>query len=71
MKYTKKDEGRKQEIITDSKYSPELHRTVWRRDYARLIHSPSFRRLQGKSQLFPAVESDFFRNRLILQRQIF
>lgn len=36
----------------------------WRRDYARLIHSPSFRRLQGKTQVFPGRESDFFRNRL-------
>lgn len=43
---------------------PELYREDWRRDYARLIHSPSFRRLQGKTQLFPGVESDFFRNRL-------
>lgn len=34
------------------------------RDYARLIHSPAFRRLQGKIQLFPGIESDFFRNRL-------
>ena len=29
-----------------------------------MIHSPSFRRLQGKSQLFPEQETDFFRNRL-------
>lgn len=43
---------------------PEPYREDWRRDYARLIHSPSFRRLQGKTQLFPGVESDFFRNRL-------
>ena len=42
----------------------EPYRTPWRRDYARLIHSPAFRRLQGKTQLFPAHESDFFRNRL-------
>lgn len=35
-----------------------------RRDYARVIHCPSFRRLQGKTQLFPGHESDFFRNRL-------
>ncbi len=42
----------------------EPYRDDWRRDYARLIHSPSFRRLQGKTQLFPGVESDFFRNRL-------
>lgn len=39
-------------------------RTPYRRDYARLLHSPSFRRLQGKTQLFPGSESDFFRNRL-------
>jgi dGTPase len=43
---------------------PEPYRSDWRRDYARLIHSPSFRRLQGKTQLFPGLESDFFRNRL-------
>lgn len=39
-------------------------RSPYRRDYARLIHSPSFRRLQGKTQLYPGHESDFFRNRL-------
>lgn len=40
------------------------YRSEYRRDYARLIHSPSFRRLQGKTQLFPGSETDFFRNRL-------
>ncbi|MEM0999608.1 MAG: dGTP triphosphohydrolase [Bacteroidota bacterium] len=35
-----------------------------RRDYARILHSPCFRRLQGKTQVFPNHESDFFRNRL-------
>lgn len=40
------------------------YRSPYRRDYARLIHSPSFRRLQGKTQLYPGIESDFFRNRL-------
>ncbi len=40
------------------------YRSPWRRDYARLIHSPSFRRLQGKTQVFPGNESDFYRNRL-------
>jgi len=39
-------------------------RSPFRRDYARLIHSPAFRRLQGKTQLFAGLESDFFRNRL-------
>jgi dGTPase len=40
----------------------------WRRhisiDWARIVHSPCFRRLQGKTQVFPGHESDFFRNRL-------
>ena len=40
------------------------YRSNFRRDFARLIHSPAFRRLQGKTQLFPGHESDFFRNRL-------
>lgn len=39
-------------------------RSAFRRDYGRLLHSASFRRLQGKTQLFPGHESDFFRNRL-------
>lgn len=39
-------------------------RDPFRRDLARLVHSPAFRRLQGKTQLFPANENDFFRNRL-------
>jgi len=44
------------------------HEPPWRspfwRDRARLIHSAAFRRLQGKTQLFAGLESDFFRNRL-------
>ncbi len=44
--------------------NPEPYRTNFRRDYARIIHSPAFRRLQRKTQLFPGDESDFFRNRL-------
>lgn len=39
-------------------------RTDFRRDLARLIHCPAFRRLQGKTQLFPSDENVFFRNRL-------
>jgi len=39
-------------------------RSSFYRDYARILHSPSFRRLQGKTPLFPGLESDFFRNRL-------
>ena len=33
-------------------------------DCTRLLQAPSFRRLQGKMQLYPGRESDFFRNRL-------
>lgn len=43
---------------------PEDYRSETRRDSARLTHSPAFRRLQGKTQLFPGIESDYFRNRL-------
>src|SRR5260221_13237819 len=43
---------------------PSPYRPESRRDYARLLHSSAFRRLQGKTQLFPGSESDFFRNRL-------
>lgn len=42
----------------------EPGRKPFRKDYARLLHAPAFRRLQGKTQLFPGAESDFFRNRL-------
>lgn len=60
------NEGDKKRLFEDSSQSlePESYRTEWRRDIARLLHSPSFRRLQGKTQLFPTQESDFFRNRL-------
>ncbi|MFT7776012.1 dGTP triphosphohydrolase [Roseateles sp.] len=42
----------------------EEGRDPFQKDYARLLHAPAFRRLQGKTQLFPGAESDFFRNRL-------
>lgn len=57
--YSALDHGR---IVQTS--NPENYRDEWRRDYARLIHSASFRRLQGKTQVFPGHEGDFFRNRL-------
>lgn len=40
------------------------YRSAYRRDYARVLHSASFRRLEHKTQLFPGNESDYFRNRL-------
>ena len=51
-------------VALEGTSEPEPYRTQWRRDYARIIHSAAFRRLQGKTQLFPGHESDFFRNRL-------
>ena len=64
MHYSAKDAQRLKPIKKDQRFSVETYRTPWRRDCGRLIHSPSFRRLQGKSQLFPQQEIDFFRNRL-------
>lgn len=64
MYYSAGDRLRLKQIATDPHFPIEPYRTDWRRDYARIIHSSSFRRLQGKSQLFPGRESDFFRNRL-------
>ena len=63
--YRKSDEERVVPTVSSTSRLPsEPYRTSWRRDYARLIHSAAFRRLQGKTQLFPNSESDFFRNRL-------
>ena len=60
--YSPSDRAREAGVIEHGE--PEPHRSPWRRDYARLIHSSAFRRLQGKTQVFPGHESDFFRNRL-------
>ena len=57
--YTPADRTREYQVEDGPPY-----RSAFRRDYARLLHSPAFRRLQGKTQLFPSVEHDFFRNRL-------
>ncbi|MGE0651472.1 MAG: deoxyguanosinetriphosphate triphosphohydrolase family protein [Alphaproteobacteria bacterium] len=62
--YRANDKKRLVKIKRRKGTTPEPYRSVWRRDYARLIHSAAFRRLQGKTQLFPNHESDFFRNRL-------
>ncbi len=39
-------------------------RTVYDVDYARIVHSGSFRRLQGKTQILNLGDGDFYRNRL-------
>jgi dGTPase len=46
---------------------PEIkddYRTAFQRDRARIIHSKSFRRLKGKTQVFVAHYGDHYRNRL-------
>lgn len=62
--YTKSDFEREGKVSQHSQEHNSDYRSEFRRDYARLIHSAAFRRLQGKTQLFPGTESDFFRNRL-------
>ena len=57
--YTASDLAREAAVEKEPEY-----RGAFRRDYARVLHCPAFRRLQGKTQLFPSVEHDFFRNRL-------
>lgn len=59
--YSESDAERVAGIV---KPNVEPYRSPWRRDIARLIHCPAFRRLQGKTQVFPGGDSDFFRNRL-------
>jgi len=62
--YSKSDEWRFIELGKKENLPKESYRSYLRRDYARILHSGAFRRLQGKTQLFPGDESDFFRNRL-------
>lgn len=50
------------EPSTNSMFSDE--REAYERDYARLIQSPAFRRMQGKSQVFGAGTGDYYRTRL-------
>lgn len=47
--------------IEESRYRPD---GPFQRDYARIMYSSSFRRLQGKMQLLGIRNDQFFRNRL-------
>ena len=44
--------------------SEENLRDVFQRDYARILYSSSFRRLQGKMQILGINPTAFYRNRL-------
>lgn len=57
-------EGDRERQVSESNLEPVSFRPEFRRDYGRIIHSASFRRQQGKTQVFPGAESDFFRTRL-------
>jgi dGTPase len=46
------------------KQQPEDRRSSFDVDYARIVHSGSFRRLQGKTQILNLGDSDFYRTRL-------
>ena len=48
----------------DKKRENDDTRDGFQKDYGRLIHSPAFRRLQGKSQVFGAGSGDYYRTRL-------
>lgn len=53
-----------QQRIFEPGKRPTDIRDEWQRDYARLIHSSAFRRLQSKTQVLGLGESDFYRTRL-------
>ena len=38
-------------------------RTAYERDYARVVHSAAFRRMQAKTQVLGLGDSDFYRTR--------
>lgn len=64
MQYTDKDKLRYLKLDKDDNSIEEPYRSEWSRDLARLIHSRAFKQLQGKTQLLPGQQSDFYRNRL-------
>lgn len=46
------------------KSADDEFRTAYERDYARVVHSAAFRRLQSKTQVLGVGDSDFYRTRL-------
>jgi dGTPase len=63
--YRPSDYERRNPVSKPDFTDPDAHwRSPFVRDYARLVHCPAFRRLQGKTQVVGNTEMDFFRNRL-------
>lgn len=67
----KKEIERQDRLIHTTKISERVHgqkgyitRNPYQRDYARILYSAAFRRLQGKMQILGIETSAFFRNRL-------
>ncbi|MDR4460578.1 MAG: deoxyguanosinetriphosphate triphosphohydrolase [Nitrospirales bacterium] len=56
---SKKRQGRNKREDSDT-----VGRSVFQRDYDRIVYFPAFRRLQDKAQVFPLAKSDFVRTRL-------
>lgn len=56
------------DVIKTRRYEENIgrleNRSIYHRDYSRILYSSSFRRLQGKMQLFGVESDSFFRNRL-------
>lgn len=56
---------KKEDLTTREKEEKDLpERDDFQRDYARILYSSSFRRLQGKMQILGVESTAFFRNRL-------
>ena len=53
-----------QSLGRDREEPPCDMRTIYQRDRDRILHSKSFRRLKGKTQVFLAPEGDHYRTRL-------
>ncbi len=51
-------------LVDDQSSQASEDREEFEKDYARLIQSPAFRRLQGKAQVFGAGSGDYYRTRL-------
>ena len=52
------------ERLFDTKHNKDKDRSVFQRDYDRIVFSSAFRRLQNKTQVLPFPKSDYVRNRL-------